>query len=324
MPIVSIIITNFNGKKYLKNCFDSLKENTFSDFELILIDNASSDESVDFVSENYPEVKIVRLDKNLGLSIASNKAREQASGKYLFFYNNDTIADRAMLAELVGTMEVDSHVGICGCKIMTYDGKKVINSGVPVDIFGYPFGGGQPFYVDAAIFIRSELFDKMGGFDERMFLYGEDRDLCWRCWLYGYKVKVVDRALFFHDSACIDMNLKKYKTNIFKRYSSEFNSLRSVLKNYSFWSLIFILPCMICINFCEVLLFSLRGNFKFIAKTYIQAYIDNIKFLKSTVLLRKKIQKERKINDYKIMRYMQWMPGKLLLFKRMGGVPRFE
>ena len=88
MPLVSVIIINYNGRKYLSGCLDSLNRGTFRDFELIIVDNGSSDGSLELIKEKFPEVKLLELGENLGLSIASNRGRFMARGKYLFFLDN--------------------------------------------------------------------------------------------------------------------------------------------------------------------------------------------------------------------------------------------
>jgi len=323
LPLVSVVIVNFNGRQYLKKCLDSLLAGTYKNFEIILVDNGSSDGSMEFIRQNYPAIKIIDNKNNLGLAVASNKAAEVAQGKYLFFYNNDTIADEYLIEKLVNKMEGDSSIGICGCRTYTYDGKNIINEGVPCDIFGYPYGKGKPFYVDAAIFIRKDLFYKIGGFDEKMFLYGEDRDICWRIWLYGYKVEVVKDAIFFHDSACIKENLRQYQTSINKRFLGEFNALRSILKNYSLPALYFILPAFISINIAEMFIFLLKGQIKVIRQAYIKSYLENIRCLSDTLHKRSRIQRERAISDLKLMRNMLKVSGKFKLLLDMG-IPDFS
>lgn len=323
MAAVSVIITNYNGRKYLAECIGSLYRGSFSDFEIIIVDNGSCDESVDFLRNSYPQVKMIALDRNMGLAIASNKGRQAGVGKYLFFYNNDTIAGQNLLSALVKTMESDETVGICGCKTLTYDGKKKINCGVPLDIFGYPYGRDKCFYVDAAIFLRSEVFDKMGGFDPKLFLYCEDRDLCWRCWLYGYKVVALDSAVFKHDSFCAVDDEGKVKTNIRKRFMGEAFTIRMLLKNYSIWALILVFPVYMAINCVEMLVFLVKGRVDIVFGAYIKAYQWNLVNLLETLKLRRKIQSERKLSDFDIIKKMYLGSGKLKLFIETG-VPQFK
>jgi len=317
-PLVSIIIVNFNGKRYLKYCFDSLYQGSYKNIEIILGDNGSSDGSLEIVRSQYKDIRIVDNEKNLGLSIASNKGSCLASGEYLFFFNNDTIADKGLIANLITAMKSDARLGIAGCKTYTYEGSSLINAGVPCDIFGYPYARGKPFYVDAGIFIRKDLFHHLGGFDEAMFLYGEDRDICWRCWLSGYKVEVVEGAKFFHDSACITENLRAYQTSINKRFWGEFNALRSILKNYSLSGLFFILPLYMFINLSEILVFILKGDFRIVKEAYLKSYKENLRLIKDTLRLRKRIQKQRVVSDFSLIKNMQKISGKFILLTKIG------
>lgn len=323
MPAVSVIITNYNGIKYLKNCIDSLRENSFVDFEIIIVDNGSGDKSTDYIKKNYPEIEVVALGANLGLSIASNKGSELAKGKYLFFYNNDTIADKEMLAELVRAMESNPRAGICGCRTLTYDGSSEINCGVHMDIFGYPYGKGRPFYVDAGIFIRKDVFDEIGGFDPKLFLYCEDRDICWRCLLYGYDIIVAKSAKFYHDSFCAIDAHGKLTTSIKKRFMGEAFNLRMVLKNYHIRTLLIVMPLYFLINLAEIFFFSLRAKFRVVTQVYLKAYLWNVHNLKGTLKARRIIQGSRRVSDSFIQDRMYMGSGKLMLFSK-SGIPSIE
>jgi len=316
-PLVSVIIVNYNGRRYLKDCFDSLKANTHKNIEIVFVDNGSRDSSIEYVQENYPEIKIIDIGDNAGLAIAGNRGASIAGGKYLFFFNNDTKADEKMLSLLVKAAEADPGVGICGCTTLTYDGKAVINSGVACDIYGYPYGDGEPLYVDAAIFIKRSVFDEIGGFDPEMFLYGEDRDICWRTFLYGYRVAVVPEAFFLHDSFC-SMKDGAYTTNVWKRHVGERNLIRSLLKNYGAGSLLWILPRYVALSLMELTAFAALGRFNVVYSAYLKAYWWNIKRLGDTLRLRKKIQSERRADDSVVLKRMGRKSGKFKLFKKIG------
>jgi hypothetical protein len=326
-PLVSVIVVNYNGKKYLKNCFDSLGKVDYPDFELIFVDNGSSDDSVEFIRKNYPKVKVLELKANLGLAVASNRGAEVARGKYLFFLNNDTIVDKNILTELVKAAQADEKIAVCACNVFTYDGKDQIGDGIglSVDRFGYPCGRlGELFYPDAAIFIRKKVFDEIAGFDPELFLYGEDRDLCWRVQLQGYQIVPVESAKFLHDSACGDIEKQKdYKTNIWKRELGERNLIRSMLKNYSFSTLAYILPQYICLSLLELMALIFSGQYKVVKDAYLKAYIWNITNFKDTWNEHKKINRDRVIPDRLLRKKMARPIGKIYVFKKIG-VPKFE
>lgn len=327
---VSVIIVNYNGRKYLKNCFDSLEKVDYPDFELIFVDNGSSDDSAEFIRKGYPKVKVLELGANLGLAVASNRGAQVAQGEYLFFLNNDTISDKSLLTELVKAARTDSKIGACACDVFTYDGKNRIGEsvGLSVDRFGYPCGYQRPghplFYPDAAIFIRKCVFDEIGGFDPKLFLYGEDRDLCWRVWLQGYRIVAVGSAKFLHDSACGDIEKAKlYKTNVWKRQLGERNLIRSMLKNYSSLALACILPQYIFLSCLELSALILCGQWKLVREAYFKAYAWNIRNFKDTWKEHRRINAIRVISDRAMSKNMAGEIGKIYVFKKIG-VPGSE
>jgi len=145
-PLVSIIVTNYNGKKYLQKCFDSLLKQTYAPLELILADNCSQDNSVKFVEKNYPQVKIFVNEENAGLALTSNRGARLTRGEYLLFYNNDTIASPYFIAEMVKKAKKDKKIGVVCPRQLPYrpedDTKRTEDErgiGVGSDIYGRNF-----------------------------------------------------------------------------------------------------------------------------------------------------------------------------------------
>lgn len=323
-PLVSVIIVNYNGKKYLKNCFDSLRRGKYTNFEIIFVDNGSKDGSVELVKQDYPWIKVLDNKENLGLAIASNRGAELARGEYLFFLNNDTISRPDILSELVKTIENNHKIGVCACKNMTYDGRQEVSLGLSCDVFGYPFENEGPiFYADAGIFIRKSVFDEIRGFDPKLFLYGEDRDLCWRVFLQGYDIVGVPTAIFYHDSACTYMSKDVYTTNIRKRYLGEYAMIRSMLKNYSLNTLIIILPCYLILSIFEVTFLLLKRQIKTVIFAYLKAYWRNVIDFKDTWRERCFVQKIRKVDDAFVLKKMIKRSGKIHIFRKIG-MPKFD
>ncbi|MBI2871176.1 MAG: glycosyltransferase family 2 protein [Candidatus Omnitrophica bacterium] len=318
LPLVSVIVTNWNGLKYLEGCLGSLIGGTFRDIELIMVDNGSEDGSAAWVMEHYPDIQIVKNPCNLGLARASNQGARLARGRYLFFFNNDTISDPHMLEELVKVMESDPRVGVAGCVTKDFAGERVLNAGVACDRYGYPYGEGEPLYVDAGIMIRKSLFDEIGGFDECFFIYKEDVDLCWRVLLLGWEVRVVPEAVFHHDSFCAFDAGGKYRTTIRKRFLSEAYTLRMLLKNYSVRSLLTVLPGYAFINAAEFFFFFLRGRWDVAFRVYAASYLWNLSNLASTLGARRRVQKMRRVNDAAILKRMAKGSGKWQLLREHG------
>ena len=163
-PLVSIVILNYNGKKYIKNCIESIKNQKYSNIELILVDNASTDGSMVGLKKLYPEIKLIINNQNLGSAKANNIGAESSKGEYLFFLNIDTKLDSYCIDNLVETFKSDTEIGICACKELSYDGKIQWNCGIAVDIFGYSLQGipKKVFHASSSsLFIKKELFNKV-------------------------------------------------------------------------------------------------------------------------------------------------------------------
>lgn len=326
-PKVSVITVNFNGIRFLNNFFESVKNLHYDNIELIFVDNVSTDGSVDYVRQNWPGVKLIDNKENLGFSIANNIAAENANGEYLFFLNNDTKVHSDTVFELVKNMSVNPGLGICGCRMMSYDGRTLFHSGIGVDIFGFPVACGKTFYAEgSALMIRKQLFEAVGGFDPAYFMFHEDIDLAWRVWLSGYQVAAISEAVVYHSvgasaggTALITEG--QYKSTYFRRYFSERNNIRTLLKNYGFPALLFILFAYFLMNLAEMAFFLLLLKPK-VVFCYLKAYLWNIGHLKDTFTGRKKIQRTRKISDAEIIKKMYKGIGKLIVFNKVN-VPVF-
>ena len=285
--MISIVIVNFKQPRFTKCCIESLERTTYKDREIILIDNTFN---------------------NIGLAAAQNKGAKQAKGEYLFFLNNDTKVKEDIFERLL-----ESRSEVIGCKMFNYDGTKKLDSGLSVDKFGCPAGRtGKVFYPDGAIFIKRSVFEEIGRFDEKLFIYGEDRDLCWRVWLAGYTVVINPAAVFYHNSSCVDN-----KTNFYRREISERNIIRSMLKNYLIWNLPRIILQYAFWSILELGLIALTKP-QAIWKCYLPAYWWNIINLKDTLSQRKNIV--RRIPDF-LLPFSKEI-GKLYVLKTKG-IPRF-
>jgi len=204
-PIVSIIIANYNGRSYLEDCLASLMKVTYSNFEIILVDNCSTDDSVEFVKNNYPSTIIIKLEKNHGFAYPNNVGAKNAKGELLLFLNNDTKAKSEFLESMVNELENDPKVAICQSMLLTPKGE-VDSSGDFIDKIGICYSSKEKIEKTrnvlsakgAAMLIRKEIFEKLGGFDEKFFASFEDVDLGWRTWILGYKVVVIPQSIVYH------------------------------------------------------------------------------------------------------------------------------
>lgn len=253
-PIISIIVINLNGRTLLAECFDSLfaQNYTQSKIEIILVDNGSIDQSIQFVKENYPDVRVVEAGRNLGFAGGNNAGAEIATGEYLALINNDAVAHPQWLASMVEVAVQQPEYVCIASKILNQTGQTIDFVGSALNLYGRSFqldegtGVGSSFYEDqreilapcgGAMLIRKDVFVEIGGFDEDYIAYFEDVDLGWRLWLLGYKVLFVPQAVVYH---------KQHQTGVGfpteQRYVlSEANALRTVIKNFgqeNFWQIL--------------------------------------------------------------------------------------
>jgi len=202
-PFCSIIVLNFNGKRHLNDCFKSLRKINYpkNRYEVIMVDNASTDGSIKFVKKHFSWVRILSLRKNYGFSEGNNKGATKAKGEYIIFLNNDTEVEKDWLIELVKVAN-DKKIGICGPKIID---KTLGEIGEGHMIFGmeYQRSGNklkECFWVSGcSMFVKREVIEKMGRlFDPSYFMYYEDVDACWRARRLGYKVMYVPTSIVHH------------------------------------------------------------------------------------------------------------------------------
>jgi len=333
-PLVSIIVTNYNGKKYLQKCFDSLLKQTYAPLELILADNCSQDNSVKFVEKNYPQVKIFVNEENAGLALTSNRGARLTRGEYLLFYNNDTIASPYFIAEMVKKAKKDKKIGVVCPRQLPYrpedDTKRTEDErgiGVGSDIYGYICtvrDAHHIFYPDAAIFIRADLFRKIKGFDPNFFLYGEDMDICWRVHLLGYKIVPVPKAKFRHDSACAITKEGRIQTTYKRRYLVERQVINKIFKYYESYTLMWLLPKFLFYYSAEALFFLiLKFDYRMFFGVYLKAILWNLGKIKNIARNRKYIQRIRKVDDKYILKLMYPRYRKLDAALKIG-IPKIK
>ena len=219
-PKVAIVILNWNGKKYLEQFLPSVSATTYGNYEIIAADNCSSDESVSFLQQTYPFIRIIRLAANYGFAKGYNEALKQVQADYYVLLNSDVEVQANWLQPMVELLEKDKSLAGCQPKMLAQRNKNCFEyagaAGGWIDKYGYPFAKGRVFDVceedhgqyndeslifwasGAAMFIRSSVFHEVGGFDEYFFAHQEEIDLCWRIQLAGYKFSSCPRSVIYH------------------------------------------------------------------------------------------------------------------------------
>ena len=214
-PKISVIIVNYNGKKLLEKCLESLFKTDYNNFEVILVDNNSTDGSMEFVTKNYPKIIVIKLDSNKGFAEPNNIGAKIAKGEYLLFLNNDTVTTTNFISEMVKVLEKDEKIAICQSLLLKPDGN-IDSSGDFIDKMGIVYNSKTKTDEikeissarGACMLIRKKIFDKLGGFDEKFFFSFEDVDLGWRSWILGYKVVIVPNSIVYHSAGKTSSNFK--------------------------------------------------------------------------------------------------------------------
>ena len=215
LPKASVIIVNTNERHHLERCLPSIFAQDYPDFEVCVVDNASTDGSAEYVEQVFPQATVIRNPQNLGYTGANNIGFKHTTGTYIAILNPDTMVDAGWMKKLVEVLECDPEAGIATPRILMLRDPKTINTcGNEMHFTGLTLCRGLGQHRDAysvveevsavsgaAFVVRRELFAALGGFDESLFLYMEDTDLSLRLRLAGYRCLYVPASIVYHDYA---------------------------------------------------------------------------------------------------------------------------
>lgn len=247
-PTVAVVILNWNGLNFLKKFLPSVTQSSYSNLEIIVGDNASTDTSVSFISDNYPDIKIIQNDRNYGFAEGYNKVLNELNHDYFVLLNSDVEVDSVWIEPVIELMESDDQIAAAQPKILSYANKHLFEyagaAGGYIDKFGYPFCRGRIFdtveedtgqYNDkaeifwasgAALFIKRSKWIEAGGLDSDFFAHMEEIDLCWRLKNMGYKIMYCSESKVYHVGGGT-LNAE----NPFKTYLNFRNNLVLLQKN---------------------------------------------------------------------------------------------
>jgi len=310
-PTVSLIVLNYNGKQHLREYFDSVFKQTLLPDEVIMLDNASTDDSVAYVQKNFPKVRVIKNPTNDGTALGSNIAFMESNGDLVIFQSNDLLLDKNCVKYLVDTISQNARIGIVTSILLQYSrykkDKKLIvdNAGGVMDVYGlgmqkYPEADYQSlqeveevsFSYGGSFIIRREIFLSVRGYDGKYFTLNDDIDLSWRVKLLGYNIVFCKNSFVFHK---VSATLGTLFNRSIKRYWSERNAMRTLLKNHILRDLFCYFPIYIFLLFGEMGFFLLKCRFDLFWSD-MKALLWNIFYLPDTMSLRKYIQENKKIN----------------------------
>jgi GT2 family glycosyltransferase len=245
----SVVILNWNGKHFLERFLPSVVEHSsLTDVEIIIADNASTDDSLAFLAAHYPNVKTIILDKNYGFAQGYNLALEQLDSEYYVLLNSDVEVTAHWIDPLITMMDADTQIAACMPKLRWYDNKQSFEyagaAGGFIDKYGFPFCRGRIFATTeldngqydtisdifwatgACLFVRADYYKLSGGLDADFFAHMEEIDLCWRLKGMGYRIVYNPQSVVYHVGGGT-----LPKENPFKTYLNFRNNLYLLCKN---------------------------------------------------------------------------------------------
>lgn len=290
MKSVAVVILNYNTKHFLEKFLPSVLASQYSNYTVYVVDNASSDQSVDFVKLNFPEIKIIQFEQNHGFTGGYNLSLNQIKADYFILLNSDVEVDKNWIEPLVKLAESNEKIAAIQPKILSYNQKDSFEyagaSGGFIDKYGYPYCRGRIFdtleldlgqYDDnrqifwatgASLFIKSEVYLELGGLDSDFFAHMEEIDLCWRIQNTGKQIWVCPESKVWHvGGGTLD------KTNPKKTFLNFRNGLIVLMKNLPANKLLSTILIRLILDHVAAYQFLFKGNvknFKAIAKAHFE------------------------------------------------------
>lgn len=246
-PLISVVLLNWNGEQVVEKCLKSLQGQTYHPLELIVVDNASTDQSVELIRKNFPEVKLVLNEKNLGFGGGNNVGIRASQGRFIMMLNNDTRLDPSCIEELKRGLEKSDRYGACASKILLeYEENLIDAAGIVVCPDGLSIGRGRLesgdhyneetevfFASDCACLYRREMLEDIGLYDEDFFAYADETDMGWRAQLAGWKCIYKPRAVVYHFHSASSGSYSPFKAFLVER-----NRIWVAVKSFPFSLLI--------------------------------------------------------------------------------------
>lgn len=283
-PSVAIVILNYNGRHYLEKFLPSVIDSTYANARVIVADNASTDDSILFLSNNYSSLQTIILPQNFGFAKGYNEALKQVSADYYVLLNSDVEVTPGWIEPMLELMESDKSIAACQPKLLSYEQRDMFEyaggSGGWIDSLGYPFSRGrlfdhcekdtgqydstqQIFWASgAAKMVRANVYHELNGLDEYFFAHQEEIDLCWRMQTKGYKIFACPLSVVYHVGGGTLPNSKR------KVYLNFRNNLVMITKNMPFGELIWKLPLRLTLDKIAAFQALLSGDTDFFLGVY--------------------------------------------------------
>ena len=309
-PLVSIVILNYNAGKLLDDCLHSIHKTEKVNFEIILVDNASTDKSYKEYTQKFPDVNLIENSKNLGYCEGNNIGIRATKGEFVVVLNPDTIVNPTWLHELLHAYKKNGE-GIYHPKILaTTDHDMLLSSGQFIQLFGFGYSRGKGethiegsnniekigYASGTCIFTSKKIIEKLNLFDPFLFAYHDDLDLCWRASMLGINSFYVPSSVIFHP-----IEGYSFKWSKFKFYLMERNRQYCLLTHFSKSSYFKMLPSLILVDFAVSLFYLKKGMFG----TKIRTSLNILKNLTKISKKYQEIQSTRILSDKEIIKIFQ-------------------
>lgn len=341
-PLVSVIIVNWNGKANLQECLNSLFRITYSPFEIIVVDNGSTDGSVALVRKKFPSVKLIaETNRNHGFAEGNNLGYKKSKGDYILFLNNDCIVTKNFLDKLVSYLKKNPTVGIVQPTILFYRPKTLLHKKIN-SVGSFFLKSGFLYHKDygksfvrqkypkpyeifsaygACFLAKRQVIEEVGLFDRDYFVYFEETDLCHRAWLAGYSVMIDPRVYVFHKGAQTSQKLSAS----FVQFHSFKNKLYSYLKNLDSYHLLTMLVPHLLISEVGSVIYLFVGKPGYTLAVQ-KAIYWNIKNFRKVLTERKKVQENiRRVRDSSFIPKLMRSAGiKYYYFLSKGELEKYE
>jgi len=301
-PLASIIVLNFNAGDLLLNCVESLLSTDYSNYEIIIVDNASKDNSHKKCKEKFNKIRLIENKKNLGYCEGNNVGIREAKGEFVTILNPDTIVEPNWLEELVSAFHQYGE-GIYQPKFLTtIDHSILMSTGNMIQLFGFGYSRGKGekdnkqfekhetigYASGTCLFTSMDIMKKLGMFDPFLFAYHDDLDLCWRAALQGIKSYYVPKSIVYHPPEGFS-----FKWSPFKYYLLERNRQYCLLTHYSRSTFYKMLPSLILVDIAIFFFYLSKG----MLKQKIHASLNIMKNWNRIKETYGQIQKERNVDD---------------------------
>ncbi len=326
MPQVTVVVLNWNGLRFLGPCLEAVLAQTWRDYEVVLVDNGSTDGSVEFVRQRYPQVRLMVNERNLGF-VANNQAIQATDSQFVATLNNDTEAEPGWLEALVQAIQHRPDVGMCASKMLFMDRRGVVNSaGILVDRAGIAWdrmggeaddpGDSEPVPVfgacAGAALYRRAMLDRVGLFDEDFFAYLEDVDLAWRAQLAGWQALYVPTARVYHYHSGTARRGGSFKNRLLGR-----NKVWAIVKNYPAPHLFYYLPAIILYDLAAVV----YGLVRYRDGGLLRGRLEGLWGLGKMYRKRRSIQRDRRVSSGELVRRLEPLPPPWRVPQRYAHLP---